>query len=155
GLREKWSRFTSKSTQGLGVVPAGRHRVVTETTGGTARLDFVLYPGEVFVRELDAVGGTWKLLDEEREREARRRARGGMRGPMADSLLSYKTTLGMARLAQGAVRSPERVVADVLDGLERLARRVKDGDSRAALVREAEELGERLVGVPLTAAQLK
>lgn len=155
GLREPWSRFTSKPTQGLGVVPAGRHRVVTETPAGPARLDFVLYPGEVFVRELDVERGTWKLLDEASERAARERARGGMRGPLAESLLSYKTTLGMARLAQGSVRSPQRVVDDVLRGLEDLAKRARQGEDRAKLVAEAEALGEPLVGVPLTIAQLQ
>lgn len=155
GLREPWSRFTSKPTQGLGLVPAGRHRVVTETPSGPARLDFVLYPGEIFARELDVERGTWKVLDEESERTARERARGGMRGPLAESLLSYKTTLGMARLAQGSVRSPQRVVDDVLRGLEDLVERARDGEERAKLLAEAEALGEPLVGVPLSVTQLR
>jgi hypothetical protein len=152
GLREPWGRFTAAPTEGIASVPSGRHRVATRTDAGEAVLDFTLHAGDVLVRRLDAATARWERESPEAEARARARADGGALGAMRECLLSYKTAVGMARVAQGTVRAPDAALAQALAAAAPLYDRAARGD--AAAVVEARAVGETLVGVPLSEAQL-
>lgn len=153
GLREPWSRFTAEPTEGLAGVPCGRHRVRTRTPNGEAVLDFTLHAGDVIVRRLDAQAARWTREEAEVETDVRARAEGGAKGAMAEALLSYKTAVGMARVAQGTVRAPDRAVEAALRELARQLDAAEAGHGAAA-ADEARKIGAALVGVPLTERQL-
>jgi len=134
GVKEDWARFTSEPTRGFEAVPAGRHRVVTEIDGRAATLDFVLFPGETLARKLDRDAAKWIDAD--------------AKAP-AESLVSYRSTMGIARAMSGKLASPEAAFEAARTALEKLVDE-NDGDAIA----EARAVGESLIGVALVAEQL-
>ena len=155
GIKEDWKRYGGPDVRGFAGVAAGRHQVVTTTAAGEVTLDFVLYPGEIYVRRLDADTKTWQLVDEAVEATDRDRARGGSMGKMADSLVSYRTTFGIARVMAGAqVKSPDAAVDLACVQLDELLKRALADQPADTLVKEAYEIGRALIGVPMTRAQL-
>jgi hypothetical protein len=135
GVKEDWTRFTSEATRGFEAVPAGRHRVVTEVDDRTATLDFVLFPGETLSRKLDRDAAKWIEADAEKA--------------PAESLVSYRSTMGIARAMSGKLASPEAAFEKAKAALEKLADKNDD-----AAIKEARTVGESLIGIPLVAEQL-
>ena len=155
GVKEDWARFTSEPVRGFAAVMAGRHRVVTSIDGRDAVLDFVLRPGDVLVRKLDRAAGKWVALDAEELTRVTARAKGGEKGALGDALVSYRSTMGIARTQRGTVTSPDAVVLRVRDALGVLVERAAlPGANLDALVAEAATLGLDLLGVPLTREQI-
>ena len=155
GVKEDWKRFGGSGVRGFAGVGGGRHQVVTTTAAGDAVHDFVLYPGEIYVTRLNAATATWEAISVEDEAADRRRARGGSMGSMADALVSYRTTFGIARvMAGGAVKAPEVAVDAACARLDGLLRRALADQPAETLVKEAYEIGRALIGVPMTRDQL-
>jgi hypothetical protein len=136
GIEESWKRFASRPVRGFCALPAGRHRVATRVGGGEAILDFTIYPGEV--RAFRLSGGAWSEVTGDEGESLKALAEGGDKSVIGDALIRYRSTLGIARLQQGTVKAPDAVVAEVIE----------------ALGKGQEDAGEKLVGVPLTRAQI-
>lgn len=157
GHEEDWARFTAAPVRGFAGVPSGRHRVTTTCPSGrgNARLDFVLYPGDVFARRLDVEAARWDYCEDDDDAKAPAPA-------AAESLIVHRTVLGIARAMRGdAVVVPETAVRRTCAALaDVLARSAAAGDAEADTqadedrLAEAAALGEALVGVPLTRGQL-
>jgi hypothetical protein len=149
GHDEDWGRFTSAPVRGFAGVPSGRHRVMTTCLSGVARLDFVLYPGDVFARRLDPDAARWGPCEDADASPG-----------LPESLIVHRTVLGVARAMRGdAVVVPDVAVRRTCASLAGLfARAVAAGEKakedEEALLREASALGDGLVGVPLTRGQL-
>lgn len=144
GIEEDWRRFAGPSPRGFSGVPAGRHRLVAHAPEGEARIDFVVEPGAAIALRLDAAGCRWRALEtappDVREGE----------------WIVHKTVLGVARAKRGEkVIVPDAVVARVVLGIDELAARAEAKDDRDALRDDADALGEALVGVPLSLAQIR
>ena len=157
GVTEEWARFTSSAVRGFAAVPGGRHRIVTTIDGRDAVLDFILRPGDVFVRRLDRASAAWVELDADALARTRARAAGGEKGELGDALVSYRSTMGIARAQRGTISSPDAVVARVSEELAALlvkAESAAGGGGLDALTADASKLGMELVGVPLTRDQI-
>lgn len=153
GVKEDWARFASDDVRGFSAIPAGRHRVVTRVGERDATLDFVVFPGEVVVRRLDRDAARWTELDGDALATERARAEGGEKGALGEALVSYRSTMGIARVMSGKLASPEAAFDRAKAALAALVARAKDGDVDA-LVDEARVEGEALIGVALVASQL-
>ena len=156
GVKEEWARFTSADVRGFAAVMGGRHRVVTTIDDRDAVLDFVVRPGDVLVRRLDRSAAKWIELDTASLARVKARALGGEKGELGDALVSYRSTMGIARTQRGGtVTSPDAVVARVRGALAALVEKAARADADLdALVAEATNLGMDLVGVPLTREQI-
>jgi hypothetical protein len=154
GLREPWSRFTARPTQGVGGVPCGRHRVRTRTPNGDAVLDFTMKAGAVLVRRLDVERALWMREDASTEADLQSRAQGGANGALGEALVSYRTAVGLARVAQGVVRIPDQVVDRAIRALAAELDLAASSDGAGDALRAANEIGAELVGLPLTDEQL-
>jgi hypothetical protein len=159
GVTEEWARFTAADVRGFAAIPAGRHRVVTTVLGREAALDFVLLPGDVFVRRLDRAAAKWVPLEGDELARAKKRGEGGEKGDLGDALVSYRSTLGIARAQRGTIASPDAVVLRVTTALSALIESAesagREGAPLDALEAEASKLGMDLVGVPLTRDQIE
>lgn len=156
GLKEDWKRHAAGEVRGFAGIGGGRHQAVTTTAAGDAMLDFVLYPGEVFVRRLDAKASRWAACDAESEADLRARAHGGSMGKLAGSLISYRTVFGIARVMSGGkVTSPDAAIDAACARLDGLLKRALADQPAETLVKEAYEIGCTLLGVPMTRAQLR
>ena len=156
GRKEDWRRFTAQGVRGFAGVPGGRHQAVTTCAKGAARMDFVIYPGEIMVRRLDHATARWGEEDPESRERYEALARGGARGAMATALVGYKTALGVARAMSGEkLAAPDEVVRGVMRRLTGVIERALAGEAPDTLLREADEIGRDLVGVPLTRGQLR
>ncbi len=155
GLQEDWKRHVAGTMRGFAGVSGGRHQAVTMTPAGDAVLDFVLYPGEIFVRRLDGKARVWQSRDHESEHDVCLRARGGASGKMAGSLASYGTVFGIARVvAGGKVIDPAAAVDAACARLDGLLKRALADQPAEMLVKEAYEIGCTLIGVPMMWADL-
>ena len=159
GVTEEWARFTSSAVRGFAAVPGGRHRIVTTIDGRDAVLDFVLRPGDVFVRRLDRASAEWVEIDADALARTKERAAGGEKGELGDALVSYRSTMGIARAQRGTIASPDAVVARVSEKLAALLTKAESADPGGereldALTADASKLGMELVGVPLTRDQI-
>jgi hypothetical protein len=155
GIEEDWRRFTPEPTRGLCALPAGRHRVSTRVGTSSAVLDFVIYPGEVLWWRLDRAQACWVPGNATELAEARRVAEGGARGALSEALISYRTTLGIARAMTGTLTAPDKAVDKAQRALETLLERAVQGEDNAPLLREAELAGLDLIGIPLTRSMLR
>ena len=156
GLKEDWKRHAAGDVRGFAGIGGGRHQAVTTTSAGEAMLDFVLYPGEVFVRRLDARSARWEPCDRDSEEDLRARAHGGSMGKMAGSLISYRTVFGIARvMAGGKVTAPDAAIDAACARLDGLLKRALADQPAETLVKEAYEIGCTLLGIPMTRAQLR
>lgn len=154
GVKEDWGRFTSDAVRGLSAVPAGRHRVATQIGDRVATLDFALRPGEVFVRRLDREGARWVELDADALATEEARAEGGEKGDLGEALVSYRSTMGIARVMSGKLASPEVAFTKAKEALASLVDRAATETDVDALVDEARGAGEALIGVALVASQI-
>jgi tetratricopeptide (TPR) repeat protein len=156
GIGEDWRRFSAGGARGFYAVPPGRHRAVTRCARGTAELDFVLYPNEVYVRRLDHGAATWLPEDSDTAEKYRALARGGA---MSGALISYKVVVGIARVMRGdAILVPDTAYEKARARLEDLLERAREVDLKTGssqLVEEADAAGRALVGVPLSGKQLE
>jgi hypothetical protein len=152
GHKEDWARYAQDAVRGFSSVPAGRHRVVTRVGDRDATLDFVVFAGEVLVRRLDRAKG-WVELDEDALAVEAARAEGGEKGALADALVSYRSTMGIARAMSGQLASPEVAVERATEALGALVDRAATSEVDA-LVDEARTVGETLVGVGLVGEQM-
>jgi hypothetical protein len=144
GYEETWRRFTAEDVRGFAGVPGGRHRVVTRCEGGEARLDFVVAPGQVIAARLDASTARWSVLADPPAR------------PPDSALVAHRMVLGVARAMRGdAIVAPEELVTRTVRELRGLVARKDAGADAQALLAQAERLGEALIGVPLSRAQLR
>jgi hypothetical protein len=153
GKKEDWPRYASDAVRGFSAIPAGRHRVVTRVGERDVTLDFVVFAGEVLVRKLDGDGARWVELDAEALAVEEARAAGGEKGALADALVSYRSTMGIARVMSGGLASPEVAFERARDALEGLVARASGADVDA-LVAEARAVGESLIGIALVGDQL-
>ncbi len=141
GLKEDWPRYAASPVRGFAGVPSGRHRVITTCPDGVATLDFVLYPGDVLARRLDMDAASWRK-DED-----------ALGAPT--SLVGHRTVLGIARAMRGdAIVVPDDAVRRARASLDALFVRVGAEEPFVDLLRDATAIGDALVGVPLTRAQL-
>lgn len=154
GIREDWPRYASAEVRGLAAVPAGRHRITTAIGGRSATLDFVLYPGQIAIYRLDRDAMQWLPIEDDVRTRIERLAEGGEKGALAKSLVSYRATLGIARVKTGKIKSPEAELDRAREKLGELLARAAEIDDAPALEREGREAGEALVGVPLVREQL-
>jgi tetratricopeptide (TPR) repeat protein len=156
GIKEDWRRFASRGVRGFYGVPPGRHQAITTVGAGAAVLDFVLYPGEIYVRRLDHETKLWAPDEAETAEKYRALARGGATGAMAGALVGYRVVLGLARATRGdAIVNPDDAYAASLASLERLLERARKDEPARVLLDEAYAAGRALIGAPLTLAQLK
>ena len=155
GVKEDWARFTSDAVCGFSAVPAGRHRVVTQIGDRAATLDFALRPGEVFVRRLDREGARWVELDADALATEKARAEGGEKGALGEALVSYRSTMGIARVMSGKLASPEAAFTKAKETLASLVDRASTEKDVDALVEGARAAGEALIGVALVASQIE
>ncbi len=154
GVKEEWARFASEDVRGFSAVPAGRHRVVTQIGDRAATLDFALKPGDIFVRRLDRDAAKWIELDADALATEKARAEGGEKGALGEALVSYRSTMGIARVMSGKLASPEAAFAKAKESLASLVDRAAKDDVDA-LVEEARLVGEALIGVALIASQME
>ena len=156
GLKEDWKRHAAAEVRGFAGIGGGRHQAVTTTPAGDAMLDFVLYPGEIFVRRLHSKAAQWEAVDHESEDDLRARARGGSMGKMSGALISYRTVFGIARvMAGGKVTAPGAAIDAACARLDGLLKRALADQPPETLVKEAYEIGCTLLGVPMTRADLR
>ncbi|MHB2019130.1 MAG: tetratricopeptide repeat protein [Candidatus Xenobia bacterium] len=136
------------SVRGFCRIWSGRHRLVSTPPGGPASLDFVLYPGEVFIRKLE--GETWTHEHPENEFELRERARHvGPSGPEEAGLADYSEMVTML-----GRQVHEADVPGLLSHFARLAARVGTGERFEPVLEDAQTQGASLIGVPLTGDEL-
>jgi hypothetical protein len=154
GVNEDWARFASAKVCGFSAIPGGRHRVVTEIGGRAATLDFVLLPGDVLIRRLDRDAMKWVELEGRELETQRASAEGGEKGELGEALVSYRSTMGIARVMSGKLASPEAAFDKAKATLSALVDRAENEKDVDALVEEARAAGEALIGVALVAAQL-
>ena len=144
GYEETWRRFTADEVRGFAGVPGGRHRVVTRCAGAEARLEFVVAPGEVFAARLDPAAARFRVLQDPPAR------------PQDSALVLHRMVLGVARAMRGdAIVPPDAVVERTVREVERMSTRKNAGEGEEVLLRDAERLGEALIGVPLSRAHLR
>jgi hypothetical protein len=156
GVREDWKRYAGEAVRGFTGVPAGRHQASTRTARGQAVVDFVVYPGEIFVRRLEAGARRWAEPDRAAQQHIRERARGGSWGVLDSALVSYRATFSATRAQNGLrLRAPRAATREASVRLAALLERASAGDDLEQLVREARGVGHRLIGVPLTREQLR
>ena len=156
GLKEDWKRHAAADVRGFAGIGGGRHQAVTTTSAGDAMLDFVLYPGEIFIRRLLPQTAKWEAVDRESEDDLRAGARGGSMGKMSGALISYRTVFGIARvMAGGKVTAPGAAIDAACARLDGLLKRAMADQPPEMLVREAYEIGCTLLGVPMTRAELR
>lgn len=156
GIAEDWARHAAQPVRGFCSIPAGRHRIEATLDGAVTGLDFIIHPGELVVRRLDAVRGAFVPLSQAALAPLTALAAGGEAGGLADALVRYRSVLGIARVQSCAtLTSPDELVREASEVLARLLDATASDVPLRSLVAEAAQMGERLVGVPLLGSQLE
>jgi len=152
GVSREWR--AAQGPRGFSGVFAGRHQAVTRVKDKAAVLDFVLYPGEIFIRRLDYEKTRWVPDDPETEKNYRELAWGGAVGAMSSALVDYLSAVALSKGAlPDAKASPEKT-EQACRILRDLASRSSGEEPFEPRLKEAFEAGVGLVGLPLSTEQL-
>ncbi len=164
---EPWARYTTEAVRGFCGVPAGRHRIKTTTDGGEAVLDFVIYPGEVLAWRLDVERARWEPHDLDGDTRALLESAPASATDLAASvrakvpgwLVHLRTTMSLVATRSNAV--PTIAEGDSVDRVRKrftklVSRAEVEGSAaEAGHLAEARDLGEALVGRPLTRKEIR
>ena len=139
GLAEAWGRIVDGAPTGFSELSAGRHSLATSVDGARVAMEFIAFPGEQIVCSLQQRPARWVGLpvDSVTVDEAK--------------LVRSRAALGLARaVAHVSGRDPEELVARVVSALTQFIGR----PTSDSVLTDTESLGQELVGVPLTRAQI-